>query len=209
MKRVIALVTAVVTALIFVMIMVVGWSVGRGAGVASGPASGSKAILTAVTTKPHFYLVIAKGEQLDNEPLGPAYLPSAFTLPANTDVTLTITNFDSPTALAPNAAKYVNATGIDHNTFQTGALDPKDPNARAATTKASAVDPTVISHTFTIPKLNLNVPITATSTVTFSFHTPDAGTVGWRCMDPCGIGPLGWDGAMSTNRYMQGQITFA
>lgn len=204
MKRVIAVCAAVLTALVFVMVMVVGWSVGRGAGASAAPAT-----VATATTSPHFYLVIAKGEQLANEQVGPAYLPSTFTLPARADVTITITNFDGATPLPDNAAKYVRATGIDHNSFQTAVLDPTNPNAKATSTRTDSVDPATISHTFTIPRLNLNVPIAATSTVTFSFHTPDGGTFDWRCMDPCGIGPVGWGGAMSTAGYMQGKVTFA
>lgn len=206
MKKVLALGTALVTALVFVVIMVVGWSVGRSNGVAVAPVGASSLTLAGTT---HLYLVIAKGEQLANEPVGPAYLPSAFTLPANASVTLTITNFDGATALPANAAQYVNAAGIDHNAFATGVLDPTNPNAVVATTTARAIDPAVISHTFTIPSLHLNVPIAANSTVTFSFHTPHAGSFMWRCMDPCGTGAMGWDGAMSTENYMQGKVTFA
>jgi hypothetical protein len=58
-------------------------------------------------------------------------------------------------------------------------------------------------------KLSLSVPIAAKSTTTFSFHTPAGGTYAWHCQDPCGIGPVGWGGAMSTDGYMQGHVTFA
>jgi len=204
-KRVIALFAAIVTALIFAVVMVVGWSVGRGAGSASAPGTAG----VASTATPHYYLMVHRGEQLDNEPLGPAYLPSTFTLPANTTVTLTITNFDDATPLPDNAAKYLHATGVEHNQFRTAALDPKNPNAVVPSTPATSADPATVSHTFTIPKLNLSVPLPANSTVTFSFHTPAAGTLDWRCMDPCGIGPVGWNGAMSTDGYMQGKVTFA
>lgn len=190
------------------VVMIVGWSVGRGVGydsVVHGAGAGNTT--GTVMTPPHFYLVIHQGEQLGNEPLGPAYLPATFTLPAYTTVTITITNFDDATALPDKYAQYAKASGIDKNSFQSAAMDPTNPNAKVASTTMSQVEATKVSHTFTIQTLNLNVPIAAKSTTTFSFHTPCC-TSAWRCMDPCGIGPVGWGGAMSTDGYMQGHVTF-
>ncbi len=209
MKLATAIVGTAVAVVVFTIVGIVGWNVGHSV-AGSSPASVTTAPgAAAPATPPHFYLVIHQGEQLANEPLGPAYMPSTFTLPADTTVTITITNFDSATPLPDNAAQYGKAAGIDGNSFSIAPLDPTNPNAKVAATKASQVDPANIAHTFTIATLNLNVPIAATSTETFSFHTPAAGTYDWRCMDPCGIGPIGWGGAMSTDGYMQGHVTFA
>ena len=71
----------------------------------------------------------------------------------------------------------------------------------------TSVDPNLVSHTFTIPSLNVNVPILAASRTTFSFYTGAAGTFEWHCQDPCGTGPAGWSGAMSTLGYMGGELT--
>ena len=209
MKSVIAFCAAVGVALAFGFVMIVGWSVGRGVGydsVAHGAAAGNTA--GKVVSPTHVYLVIHQGEQLGNEPLGPAYLPATFTLPAYTTVTITIINFDDATALPANYARFAKASGIDKNSFQMAAMDPTNPNAKVASTTMSQVEAAQVSHTFTFRKLNLSVPIAAKSTTTFSFHTP-GGTYAWRCEDPCGIGPVGWGGAMSTDGYMQGHVTFA
>jgi hypothetical protein len=213
LKPAIATIGTMFAAVVFIIFGIVGWSVGwtvgHSVGVASTASVNTAVVAGSPTTPPHFYLVIHQGEQLANEPLGPAYMPSTFTLPASTTVTITITNFDSATPLPNNFAQYGKASGIDTNSFDVAPLDPTNPNAKVPTTRASQVDPHKIAHTFTIRKLNLNVPIAATSTETFSFHTPAAGTYDWRCMDPCGIGPAGWNGAMSTDGYMQGKVTFA
>jgi hypothetical protein len=208
-KRVAALCGTVCLAIVFVVVMIVGWSVGRGAGYAQGQtAVGKVAVAGAPSTPPHLYLVIHRGEQLNNEPLGPAYMPSVFTLPGNTTVTVTITNFDDATTLPDNAAKFAKASGIDRNTFLLAPMDPRNPNAIVAATPTSQLSSTTIAHTFTIQQINLNVPIAAESTTTFTFHTPTGCDCMWRCMDPCGIGPVGWGGAMSTEGYMMGKATF-
>lgn len=207
MKLASAVVGTALAIVVFTIVAIVGWNVGHNVGGAS-PVPAAAAVANPAL-QPHLYLVIHQGEQLANEPLGPAYMPSTFTLPADTTVTITITNFDGATPLPDNAAQYGKATGIDGNAFSIAPLDPTNPNAPVASTRASQVDAASIAHTFTIQKLNLNVPIAATSTETFSFHTPAAGTYDWRCMDPCGIGPVGWGGAMNTDGYMQGKVTFA
>jgi hypothetical protein len=87
-------------------------------------------------------------------------------------------------------------------------MDPADPNAPGTTTRAIKLDPaTGVSHTLTIAKLGLSIPIAPKSITTFTYHTGAAGSFGWQCMDPCGSGPTGWDGAMSTKGYMQGQVS--
>ena len=57
------------------------------------------------------------------------------------------------------------------------------PNATAATRSGMTLDPTTgVSHTFTIAKLGLNVPIAPLSRTTFTFHTGAAGVYDWRCV---------------------------
>jgi hypothetical protein len=208
-KTVIAFCAAVGVVMVLGVVMIVGWSVGRGVGydsVTRGAGAGNAT--EAVMTPTHVYLAIHQSEQLGNEPLGPAYLPATFTLPADATVTITITNFDDATALPPNYAQYLKASGIAKNSFQSAAMDSRNPNAKVASTTMTQIDAAKVSHTFTILKLNLSVPLAAKSTTTFSFHTPAGGTYAWHCQDPCGIGPVGWGGAMSTDGYMQGHVTF-
>jgi heme/copper-type cytochrome/quinol oxidase subunit 2 len=78
----------------------------------------------------------------------------------------------------------------------------------------SSLAPDNIAHTFTIPQLGVNVPLPgdgmngqAYNTVTFTFRTGAAGTYTFRCLDPCGTGPMGMMGPMMTQGYMLGTLT--
>jgi hypothetical protein len=87
-------------------------------------------------------------------------------------------------------------------------MDATNPNLASATRTTDRLDPTTgISHTFTIATLGLSVPIAPKSKTTFTFHTGTAGSYTWQCMDPCGSGPIGWAGAMSTKGYMSGHVS--
>jgi hypothetical protein len=82
-----------------------------------------------------------------------------------------------------------------------------------------------VGHTFSIPALNLNVPMATPSltanlcgtspctsgphrTMTFSFMTPRmAGTYFWQCRVPCGGGFIdGFGGPMQTFGFMTGNM---
>jgi hypothetical protein len=154
----------------------------------------------------HVALTIATPDMLGSQN-GPAYLPSNLTLPANTDVTITIINFDGATALPAGSEKFLNATGIV-GSLDIEPIDTTNPNGDATgpALSGTSIAPDTISHTFTLPALNINVPITAQSRTTFTIHTGAAGTYTWRCMDPCGTGDTGWGGAMAQNGWMQGTL---
>jgi hypothetical protein len=190
--------------MVFVIVLIVGWSVGRGAAAGSeGPA-----VLASAPIPTHIYLTIATPAMLNTD-VGPAVLPAAVTVPANSDVTVTILNFDGATPLTGGYVKFANSTGIK-GTVTSEAIDTTNPNGPATSTqKYTSVDPSLVSHTFTMPSLNLNVPLLGSSRTTFTFHTEAAGTYEWHCQDPCGTGPQGWSGAMSQQGYMGGQLTVA
>jgi hypothetical protein len=139
----------------------------------------------------------------------PAYLPANPVLPANTDVTVTVVNFDDATALPAGSESFASPTGIIGQ-LRVAPLNPADPNANTPSTAVSSLDPaTGVAHTFTVPKLHLNVPIAPKSRTTFTFHTGAAGKYDWQCMDPCGTDPNGWGGAMATTGYRRGTLTIA
>ena len=203
MKRGFTAAGIVVAVLILAVATITGWSVGRGLATHNS----SPSIHLASQATPHYYLSIDTPAMLGGtEDTGPAYVPSTFTLPANQLVTLTVVNFDNATALP---AQYAKTSGIvGPMTIQT--LDSVHPNAAGTTTQTTSLDPnTGVAHTFTMPDLGLNVPIAPMSRVTFTFHTPAAGTYVFRCMDPCGTGPAGWNAAMSAEGFMEGHVTFA
>jgi hypothetical protein len=197
--------TAIMAAIIFVVVGIIGWSVGRGA-VSS---QGTVAVQAQTTAPTHVYLSVDTPDMLKTD-VGPAVLPSAVTVPANSDVTVTIMNFDDVTPLTGAYTKFAIAAGIAGK-FTTVIVNRTNPNgpATAPAQTLAAVDPAIVSHTFTIPSLHLNVPLLASSRTTFTFHTGAAGTFEWHCQDPCGTGPAGWSGAMSVQGYMGGELTVA
>jgi hypothetical protein len=78
----------------------------------------------------------------------------------------------------------------------------------------SSLAPDKIAHTFTLPQLNVNVPLPGDgmngkdyTSVTFTFRTGAPGTYIFRCFDPCGTGPMGMMGPMMTQGYMIGTLT--
>jgi hypothetical protein len=197
--------TAIMAAIIFVVVGIIGWSVGRGA-VSS---QGTVAVQAQTTAPTHVYLSVDTPDMLKTD-VGPAVLPSAVTVPANSDVTVTIMNFDDVTPLTGAYTKFAIAAGIAGK-FTTVIVNRTNPNgpATAPAQTLAAVDPAIVSHTFTIPSLHLNVPLLASSRTTFTFHTGAAGKFEWHCQDPCGTGPAGWSGAMSVQGYMGGELTVA
>ena len=203
MKSAVAGLTAIVASLIFIVVGIISWSVGRGAVAASG----TTAVVQVRETVPHLYLTVATPDMLGTD-VGPAVLPSAATVPANSDVIVTIMNFDDATPLTGVYTKYAASAGIEGK-FTVDTMDPANPNgpATAPAKTLAAVDPAVVSHTFTLPSLKINVPLLAKSRTTFMFHTGAPGTFEWHCQDPCGTGPAGWSGAMSVQGYMGGELT--
>lgn len=141
----------------------------------------------------------------------PAFVPADFTLPANSTVTVTITNFDDATALPKGAESYATASGVVGGTFTVSPINLKDPNSATAAAKTlSSLDPADVSHTLTIPGLGINVPIAAHARETFTITTGAPGTFTWHCMDPCGAGDTGWGTAMAARKgYMEGTLTVA
>jgi len=64
----------------------------------------------------------------------------------------------------------------------------------------------LIAHTFTIPSLNINVPVPANSTVSAYLKITTAGTFQWMCQTACGAGPAGTLAAMDTPGWMTGDV---
>jgi hypothetical protein len=188
---------------------VFGW----GMGVATHDASVGTTSPPATVARPstllptHLYLTIVTPGMTGSQ-VGPAVLPAQATVPAFSDVTVTIMNFDDATPLTGSYVSFAKASRIK-GTVLSQTFEKTNPNAvgKSPAHTYSAVDPKLVSHTFTIPSLGLNVPILASSRTTFTFHTGAAGIFAWHCQDPCGTGPAGWSGAMSTLGYMGGELT--
>ncbi|MEO8953191.1 MAG: hypothetical protein ACR2H5_24830 [Ktedonobacteraceae bacterium] len=132
----------------------------------------------------------------------PAFAPSNLVVPANSLVTVTIRDHDLGNTVMPQNSPYTTVQG----TVGTSATADGRAYASLAAEK--------IAHTFTIPQLNVNVPLPGDgmngkdfNTVTFTFRTGSAGTYTFQCLDPCGTGPMGMMGPMVTQGYMVGTLT--
>ncbi|MEO8555384.1 MAG: hypothetical protein ABI474_01835 [Actinomycetota bacterium] len=126
----------------------------------------------------------------------PAMAPSNITFAKGDNVVLTIKEYDdAPTAL-PDGSPYNTVAG------GTMTLD-----GVAATTVSNEN----IAHTFSIPDLGINVPLSKApdggfSTTVFTFKVDKAGTYTWRCFTPCGGDPKGMGGSMATMDWMKGTV---
>lgn len=179
-------------------IMVSGLAMAGSRDAAAERTLQAKQVAAKLSAEPaHLYLTIATGIGDDN----PAYVPSDFTVPKDSLVQITITNFDDATPLTGDQVKYDKVYGTVGGTATVTPIDLADPNGAPAgpVQTIRSMDPNEVSHTFTVPGLGLNVPIWPHARTTFLLRTGKAGSYFWACMDPCG-------GAMSAPRYMSGQL---
>jgi hypothetical protein len=128
----------------------------------------------------------------------PAMAPSDLTFAKGDTVVLTIKEYDdAPTAL-PAGSPYNKVAGGTMTVD--GFAETTVPNAD-------------IAHTFSIPELGINLPLTKApggggfSTTVFTFKVDKSGTYTWHCFTPCGGAPNGMGGSMATNGWMQGRMT--
>lgn len=135
---------------------------------------------------------------------------TTFVVPANTNVKVTIFQFDGDSGLRNNFLSQVQGTvggtmGLNGKTVQT-------------------IDPNNAAHIFAVPELGLSVPLEGVSsnaknqcgnapcslsnahnTVTFTFRTGAKGLYRWQCFVPCGAGTVfDFGGPMQTVGYMDG-----
>ena len=147
----------------------------------------------------------------------PFYTPSSnLVLPANSLVTIRITQYDSGGQIYnPYLADVVGTVGGTAN------YDGKD---------ETGIDPNNVAHTFTIhqypesdqPYLFVNVPVPANGAnaptdaagypkdphvIEFSFITGDAGEYIWNCEFPCGTGYVEFGGPMQQRGWMSGTVS--
>ena len=147
----------------------------------------------------------------------PFYTPSTnLELPANSLVTIRITQFDSG--------------GQIYNPYLADVVGTVDGTATYDGEKKTGIDPNNVGHTFTIhqypedtqPYLFVNIPVPANSAnaptdangypkdphiIEFSFITGDAGEYIWNCEFPCGTGYVEFGGPMQQRGWMSGTVT--
>ncbi len=182
------------------------------AGAATGAASsaGASAAPTVTGVTARLDLTIVTGDMIGHTEY-PAYVPSDFTLPANSTVVVTITNFDDATPLPKGSEVYAKVSGTVGGTATVTPFKAADPNSATGPAQTiTSLDPNTVSHTFTVPGLGINVPIAPHARETFTIHTGAPGSFAWRCFDPCGASPMGWGTAMAAKRgFMEGTLTVA
>lgn len=135
-----------------------------------------------ITSPPHLYLTVGFNFTTGED----EYFPANFSVPVDVETIITITNYDNGTNAVPNAFGQVTGTvGGD-------AIINGQP--------VTSVPGSIVSHTFTVTSLGLNVPLPPSSSVTFTVLVETAGVYAWHCMAPCDAN------AMATPGFMQGEL---
>jgi plastocyanin len=190
--------------LVLAAVVLAGLFVTRAPGFTSLQTANIVSPTTGVGHKVPLTIVTNAGPQQD----WPAFQPASFSIPAGQLVTITVENLDSATALPAALGSHAKVTGVvgDVETVvPIGGVRPY--RVRGAARTMSAIKLGVVSHTFTIPSLGINVPISANSRTSFTILVPKAGQYSWLCFDPCGAGKTGFGTPMELNGYMAGTVT--
>ncbi len=129
----------------------------------------------------------------------PAYSPTKLVVPANSQVTITLHDYDLGNTALPKDTPFATVQGtVGGVAYLNGH-------------PYSSLAPDKIAHTFTIEQLHINVPLPGdgkeSDVISFTLHTGQAGAYIFRCYDPCGTGTSGWEGPMLTKGYMMGTLT--
>ena len=180
-----------------------------GAAAASGPStatgttsgSGTTPGAAAAANEAWLYLSVALVKQAGDD--WPEFVPSNFTVPANSTVHVEIRNFDDGPGTIPSGYEKVHGT-VDGSMTLIPSVAGDLSSAQPQTVQS--VDPKNVAHTLTMSDIGLSIPLPPVSTVRFTFKTGAAGTHTWQCMAACGTGDSGWAGPMATAGYMQGKM---
>jgi len=181
--------------------------------VVSPSNSSEPYVLTLVITTGNFYNSTF-GDQPAYYVLGPnGTLQSSakIVVPAHRTIELVIVNYDDGSA---NLTMPLDATvtgtvndqmTVVNNTEVNSTMISSGIQIRGSET-VSNLQPDVISHTFTIDSLGLNVPVATLSTEVAYFTVGSPGVYTWFCMTACGGGANGLEAAMSTPGWMTGSL---
>ena len=146
-------------------------------------------------------------------PQGKWIQDTTWQLPANTQVNVTVLQYDSGSPLRNQ--QWGQVTGTTGNVASLNGTSFSTYNSYGGNG---------VGHTFTVPSIGLSVPLVGVNgnltlcgvapcslkqphnTITFSFKTPaKVGEYHWQCFVPCGLGYLyGNGGPMSTQGFMGG-----
>lgn len=178
----------------------------------SNSTSASPYVITMViTTQSIFNSTV--GDQPGIFVLGPKGLESSSSiyLPAHRLIKLVIVNYDDGNAslVIPNDNVASGTTGgsvfVASNDNVNSSQGPSGIVLKGGE-NLTTVPADVVSHTFTVPSINLNVPVPVSSTVVAYFTVDKSGTYVWFCETTCGFGANGTGGAMSAPGWMTGSL---
>ena len=216
--------TVVVFIAVFIAAAVVGVGIGWGLG-STIPGGQSPTVTTSHTIgESTFKLNLI--EPMDNawpanssvaQPMfmvqGPHGLESSanISLPANTLIQVTIVSYDTPTAGSTTQEGKVNGTVGGNMYLINGTVASMSDTSMVQMSpwggNVTSVPASQLAHTFSVPQLGINIPVVGGSEEIAYFEIKHPGVYTWVCLTPCGLGPMGTAGAMSTNGWMTGQIT--
>ena len=179
-------------------------SLGISVAVVSGIAEGVRgvgdqlSVAKPVATDPA--TVSESMEILTNNPFGPRYTHTSWSVREGETVILRITSYDDGTAPLTGAQ-----TMYDHVTGTLGGTETVEGR------QTSSVPNDDVAHTFTVVGLGLNLVVPAAPTggsvtVVARFVADRSGTFVWQCYAPCGSGSNSMGGAMSTKDWMEGTV---
>ncbi|MDE1853537.1 MAG: hypothetical protein KGI38_07305 [Thaumarchaeota archaeon] len=128
-------------------------------------------------------------------------------LPVNTRIQLTIISYDTPTTGSTDQMGKVSGT-VGGNVYMINGTSASGTDMMAKWGQnVTAVPGAMLAHTFTMPQLGISIPVVGGDTEVAYLYLTQTGTYSWFCQTPCGSGPMGMMGAMSTSGWMTGQVT--
>lgn len=216
---------SVITIASMLVLLAAGIGIGWGFESTVTPASGGTVTVTNQIQSAYPLTLVITTQNTYNSTIGaqPAYYvltsdglrsSANIALPANSMIKLTIVCYDN--GYAPLIlSEYANVQGTVNGTITYTNNDDvnssQGPNGIVLNggETVTNVSTDLIAHTFTIPTLNLNIPVPANSTVVAYFKTGAAGTYIWSCETGCGAGISGIFGAMDSPGWMTGKVTLS
>jgi hypothetical protein len=141
--------------------------------------------------------------------VGPGGLMSSanLSLPVRTLIQVTVVSYDTPTAGSLDSQGKVNGTMGGTVYLINGTTASMSNMPQQWGTNVTSVSGSLLAHTFTIPELGVNIPVVGGDTQIAYLYFTKTGTFTWLCLTPCGFGPNGSQGAMSTAGWMSGTVT--
>jgi len=204
------------------MLVVLAAGIGIGWGFQATVLPSGTVSTTSSTQSPNSVTLVITTGNAFNSTVGdqPAYYvltpnglqPSThLTFPVNTLFKLTIICYDNGNASLleaqyANVEGTVNGTETYVNNDNVNSTYGGDGIVLSGGQTVTMVPPDIIAHTFTIPSLNINIPVPANSTVTAYLKITAAGSYQWMCETACGAGAAGTLAAMDTPGWMTGDV---